>query len=105
MSKDDVQITEEVHVEVTPGHDPFKTHKAAKKTAAKHVNAAVAPAPREAAPEPDGDDVIAIGEAAWTVQDIQEGYLVIDRPQDWPTQDYVAKPPAPVAFERPFDSI
>lgn len=55
--------------------------------------------------EPDGDGVIAISEAAWTAQDAQEGYLVIDRPQDWATQDYQHKPPPPVLFERPFDSI
>lgn len=52
--------------------------------------------------EPDGDGVIAISEATWTAQD---GGLIIDRPQDWATQDYQHKPPPPVLFERPFDSI
>lgn len=95
MSKDDVRITEDVHVELTQGHDPLGKHRAAKKAAAK-VEAA-------AEPEPEVTTA-AINEVEWNAA-TDHNTVVIDRHEDWPTQDYVNKPPTSVLFERPFDSI
>ena len=46
---------------------------------------------------------MSIDEAAWTVQ--EPSSVIIDRPQDWPTQDYVNDPPPQVTWEHPYDSI
>ena len=46
---------------------------------------------------------VSIDEAAWTVQ--EPASVIIDRPQDWPTQDYVNDPPPQVTWEHPYDSI
>lgn len=48
-------------------------------------------------------EVVSIDEAAWTVQEPLA--VVIDRPQDWATQDYVNNPPPRVTFEHPYDAI
>lgn len=40
-----------------------------------------------------------IDEAAWTAQD--ENHLIIDRPHEWPTQDYANDPPPRVDFRQP----
>lgn len=60
---------------------------------AKHKNPVVSEVP----------EVVSIDEAAWTTQ--EELAVVIDRPQDWVTQDYLNNPPARVLWERPYDSI
>lgn len=59
------------------------------------VSASVATAPE--------NDIVSIDESAWTVQDPLA--VVIDVPQEWPTQDYVNDPPPRVDFDHPVDSI
>lgn len=93
MSNDDVQLRDEVSLEVT-SHDPLARHKKAAKPAKAEVEVEEEPLP----------ELVSIDEAAWTAQDTQ--HFIIDKPEQWPTQDYVKSPPAPVEFSHPVpDSI